>query len=160
MRRFPDLISQNLRSGKGSFPRGFSSRWNVVLTGFLMEHQTSIETWIPHVQRWQSEFPSFSYYEMPVLPPFDFASRASIHLSLKWYMGDSRRREQMYPVFTDVRDFMRATNTPNQAQSRTFLLDSRGNILINAPGPARENLLELFERKFTQADEDIWRPEN
>jgi hypothetical protein len=158
MRRFPELISQNLNSEKAVFPRDFRSRWNIVLTGFLMEHQSAIESWIPHVQRWEAEFPSFSFFEIPVLPPFDFSSRVSVHLSLKWYLEDGLRRSRMYPVFTDVGAFLRATNSPNQAQNRIFLLDSRGNIMVNAPGPARENLVELFERKFTQADEDIWRP--
>ncbi len=159
MQRFPELIGQNLHSEKAVFPADFSGHWNVVLTGFLMEHQQIIDSWLPVVQRWEAELPSFSYYEVPVLPAFDFASRASIHLSLNWYIADPARKSRTYPIFTDVAAFLRATKTPSQVQSRTFLLDSRGNILVNAPGPARDNLVELMERKFTRADEDIWRPQ-
>lgn len=158
MMRFPELIGQNLNSEKGVFPGDFSSQWTVVLTGFLMEHQATIQTWIPHLRRWEQEYPSLRYYEMPILPAFDFASRVSIHLSMRWYISDRERRERTYPVFTDVGSFLKATNTPGQVRARTFLLDSRGNILINAPGPARPNMVELFERKFGPVQEELWRP--
>ncbi len=158
MKQFPDIISQNLNSAKGRFPGDFTARWNILLVGFLMEHQRNMESWLPYVQQWEETLDSCKYYEMPVLPPFDFTSRASIFLSMRWYIGDVDRRERTFATYTDIRDFLRATGTSSQVQSRIMLVDSAGAIHINAPGSASDNLVELFNRKFGLISQDIWTP--
>lgn len=121
-----------------------------------MEHQHDIAQWIPRLEEWEERIPFFEYIEMPVMPRFDFTSRASIFLSMRWFIPEKRRRRRTYPIYTEMRDFLMATNTPSQVQARAMLVDNRGQIHINAPGSPSENIIELFERRMGTETREIW----
>ena len=145
---FPGLVGIDLHGKEKIIPDSFSGNLNVIVVGFLREHQDPINTWIPEVEALMAETPGLAFYEVPLIYKINPAYRTWINNGMRMGIPDDAARSRTITVYTDREKFLQVTNMqPDRIY--VLLLDKAGKILWRAEGPVTAKNLNSLKKTIS-----------
>lgn len=98
---FPRLEAPNLNKQKVRFPEGLAGERNVLLLGFLRNHQDDIDTWLPALPALTERYPGLAYYELPVIDQSNFVFRWILRVDMRAGIPDEQQRSRTVTLHLD-----------------------------------------------------------
>jgi hypothetical protein len=132
--QFPEVSGYNLDRRNFSFPSDFEGDLNLLIVAFKQNHPSTVNTWIPHVQKLEREFPGMVYYELPTIKEMSLVSRTFINEGMRAGIPDQTARERTVTLYIDKERFNAALNIPDEEDIQLFLVDTSGRIIWREKG--------------------------
>jgi hypothetical protein len=148
--QFPKVQGISLLGDDVALPEGFEGEVNLVSMGFEHKHQLDINTWIDAVPDLSEAFPTFRFYEVPVIYEAGPLFRWWLNNGMRIGVVEEEARKRTITVYTDRTAFSQAIDLASLDEIHTVLLDAEGRILWRRTGPASEKekraLISAIER--------------
>lgn len=132
--QFPEVSGYNLDRRNFSFPSDFEGDLNLLIVAFKQNHQSTVNTWLPHVQELEREFPGMVYYELPTIKEMSLISRTFINEGMRAGIPDQTARERTVTLYINKERFNAALNIPDEEDIQLFLVDRSGQIIWREKG--------------------------
>lgn len=131
---FPELDGRNLQRHEVQLPQGFAGQANLVLFGFVRDHQDDIDTWIPQCERLEQEVEGFRFYEVPFLAGRYRLIRFWIDGGMRDGIPDQQARERTITVYGGRKAALKQLGVTDVRSIRAFLVTPSGEVLWRSEG--------------------------
>lgn len=155
--QFPIVSGLNLDNTEYTLPDDFEGELVFVVIPFSDEQQITAESWLNPVRELAEQYPTLSFYNVPVFPDIEPAFRLVIRAGLVVAISEPELRTATITVFLEDRDqFLEALNFPDVEAIQSLVLNANGEVLWQADGAYTEeagtSLRELVET-YAQASD-------
>lgn len=131
---FPIVSGSNLLRQKVDLPSALSAELNLVLIAFQQWQQATVDTWLPFAERLELKYPSFRYYELPMIQRLNFLARTFINEGMRAGIPDQKARKRTITLYLDKEVFRRSLAIPYENDICVLLLDRQGKVLWRSEG--------------------------
>ncbi len=142
---FPSLKASDLNKQEVQLPGGLKGEWNLLLIGFLREHQNDIDTWLPSLPAIVQSHPKLAYYELPVIARSNFMLRWVIATGMRGGIPDKAQRARTITLHLDKKPFRDALGLATEDRIYVLLVNKAGEVLWRAEGTASSDKLQSLE---------------
>lgn len=142
---FPRLEASNLNKQKVRFPEGLTGERNVLLLGFLREHQDDIDTWLAPLPALMSRHADVAYYELPVIDRSNFFFRWILRTGMRAGIPDKQQRARTVTLHLDKKKFRDALQVESEETIRLLVINKAGAVLWRTQGRADEAKLQALD---------------
>jgi len=143
---FPSIKASDLNKQDVQLPRGLKGEWNLVLIGFLREHQNDIDTWLPSLPALVQSHPKLSYYELPVIERTNFMLRWVIATGMRGGIPDKAQRARTITLYVDKKKFRDALGIAAEDRIYVLLVNKAGEVMWRSEGTASGDKLQSLEK--------------
>lgn len=133
-RVFPNLQGQNLERRDVLIPRELAGQANLIIFGFVRDHQQDIDTWIPHCDALERELQGFRFYEIPFIAGQYRLMRFWIDGGMRRGIPDRSARERTITVYGGRSAAMQQLGVSDLTKIYAFLVKPNGEILWQTEG--------------------------
>jgi len=134
---FPTIVAQNIDGDDVAYPSGLAGQVNLVLLGFLREHQAETESWGDFATVLSAEQPGFAGYQMPVLAGLPGIAKFGIRAGFRGNVTDPARRQTLTLYFCSAAEkaaLKSALAIDSDNDAVAVLIDADGTVLWRAVG--------------------------
>lgn len=133
---FPPLRAENLAGEVLELPGGLAGRLNLVILAFIRGHRVQIETWEKCLQRLETSYPDFHYYELPVIARSIRREMGNaIDEGMRAGVPDPKHRGRIVTLYLEKEAFNRHLGIADESRIQLRLLDRGGRVHWSASGP-------------------------
>ena len=147
---FPNVEGSNLNDREYSLPADFEGTWNLVLLGYLKEHQAQVDTWLAIGPTLEERFESLRYYELPTLEVLTPQRRTRLDNRMKAEITRSDTRDRTITLYLDRTAFLESLGLSSTNEIHAILVDRDGRVVWIHEGPrtdpAERTLTRTLER--------------
>lgn len=138
---FPAVLGTTLNGERIALPDGFAGERNLVALGFSTADRDAVTSW----ERVGLRRYSVAFYALPTLGSGSLVSRFFIDNALRFAVTGEDARERTIALHLDRAAFRRALGLDADGGAVVLLLDSAGNELWRAEGPATDELVAALD---------------
>lgn len=146
--QFPKVSGFNLLGKKFDLPGNFAASYNVVILAYDREQQEDVYTWLPLLQKLETNFSNIRYYEVPTLPEYNAIVRAQIDNWMIAGIPDKETRDRTITLYLDVESFNDALNIDSTREIQILLVTSKGEILWQEKGAYSQEKGEAMQKRI------------
>ena len=133
---FPRVTGINLLGDEVRLPDGFEGDINLVVVGFVQEHQKDIDTWIAALPGLLAAGSSLRLYEVPVIYRASAPFRLWVNNGMHYGIPDPVARKRTITVYADQGKFVESVGASGLDRIHALLVDKSGRIIWRTQGPA------------------------
>ena len=131
---FPDLEGTNLEKRDIALPAALPGKANLIIFGFVRDHQEDINTWIPRCEELEREVAGFRFFEVPFLAGRYRLIRFWIDGGMRRGIPDRAARERTITVYGGRSAAMRQLGITDLGKIYAFLIRPSGEVLWRSEG--------------------------
>ncbi len=139
--RFPAVLGTTLNGERIALPDGFAGERNLVALGFSTADREAVTSWESVGMRRYS----VAFYALPTLDSGGLVLRFLMDNALRFAVTGEDARERTIALHLDRAAFRRALGLEAEGGAVVLLLDSAGNELWRAEGPATDELVATLD---------------
>jgi isoquinoline 1-oxidoreductase subunit beta len=147
---FPVVTGSNLSGKRYTLPQDFEGDYNAVVLPYLIEQQASVETWNPALQRLAEQYPTFRYYEVPVLRNYNWLRQRYIDQAMRSGIPAGPVRDRTITLYLDVANFNQSLGLPSIDTIYILLVNRAGEVLWQAAGAYTPEQGEALAQKLAE----------
>ncbi|MBE0409864.1 MAG: hypothetical protein IBX69_09045 [Anaerolineales bacterium] len=132
--QFPNVQGSNLMREKIHLPQDFEGKINIVLIAFQQWHQKLVDSWIPAVERLETDFSGLVYYELPTIQSMNFLAKAFINEGMRAGIPNLKPRRRTITLYLDKEPFRQALEIASEDSITVLLVDKDGEVLWSCDG--------------------------
>jgi hypothetical protein len=149
---FPTVTGINLLGDEVRLPGGFEGDLNLVVIGFVQEHQKDIDTWIAALPDLEVARPSLRLYEVPVIYRASAPFRLWVNNGMHYGIPDPVARKRTITVYTDQKKFVESVGVTGFDRIHALLVDNSGRIIWRGQGGANPESLSALKSKLKSSE--------
>jgi len=131
---FPTLGGTNLEKQDIALPTELPGKANLIIFGFVQDHQEDINTWIPRCEELEREVAGFRFFEVPFLAGQYRLIRFWIDGGMRRGIPDRAARERTITVYGGRSAAMRQLGITDLGKIYAFLIRPSGEVLWRSEG--------------------------
>ena len=144
---FPEARGSNLNDKAYQLPGDFEAEWNLVLLGYLKEHQGEVNTWLAVAPDLEERFEFLRTYELPTLEALTEAKRDRLDGMMKAEIRNSDTRDRTITLYLDRPAFLEALHIDTTDAIHALLVARDGRVVWWHEGThSRRAEAELIDR--------------
>ena len=132
--QFPNVQGSNLMRQKINLPQDFEGNLNIVLIAFQQWHQKLVDSWIPAMERLETEFPGLHYYELPTIHSMNILAKTFINEGMRAGIPNPKSRQRTITLYLDKEPFRQALEIANENSITVLLVAKDGEVLWSKEG--------------------------
>lgn len=132
--QFPNVQGSNLMRQKFNLPQDFEGNLNILLIAFQQWHQKLVDSWIPAVERLETEFPGLYYYELPTIHSMNLLAKTFINEGMRAGIPNPKSRQRTITLYLDKEPFRQALEIGSEDSIMVLLIDKDGEVLWSNEG--------------------------
>jgi hypothetical protein len=148
--RFPTLNARDLEGRSLQIPDDLPGPARLVVLAFQRDHQSPIETWLPHLSALEKEFPGLEVWEVAALSRRYRVWRGVIDHGMRAGIADARVRRHTLTSYLDLQELQRPLDLRDFADIHLYLLDGHGLVLWQGAGGYDPAMLGLLKSALSE----------
>jgi hypothetical protein len=132
--QFPNVQGSNLMRQKINLPQDFEGNLNILLIAFQQWHQKLVDSWVPTVERLETEFSGLHYYELPTIQSMNFLAKTLINEGMRAGIPNPKSRQRTITLYLDKEPFRQVLEIGSEDSIIVLLVAKDGEVLLSNEG--------------------------